>query len=84
MPQQNTLPSQKRRYTIVAQLRNLEQARSSHIRDTIVNEMGIDRSTYYRWIKISKSDFTDIPGRALRRFAQLFRVPMEELFNDNN
>ena len=82
MPQNDFLQTRKLRYNIRSRVRSLETSASSRIRDKVVAELKIDRSTYYKWLKVTNERGSDIPGEALHLFSKIFDVPMELLFNE--
>lgn len=84
MPQNNKTPLKNLRYNIWKRIKSMERMERSLIRDSIVTSLGIDRSTYYKWLLIKKNDRNDIPGKALVLFAKYFCVSIEELFNSKN
>lgn len=72
------------RYNITIRIAAFDRRIRRNIKKGVQEKMGVSDSTMSRWLHIRKDDRTDIPGLALRYFANYLNATMEELFYDGD
>lgn len=70
-----------RKYRILEIIHNLPYLDSLEIKNQLIKILGIDRTTFSKWLNMSISDKSEIPSLKLAIIAKALNSSIEDLFN---
>jgi len=69
------------RYNIRSRIKSMPKNKQAIVRQKVLEDSGMCRSSYYKVLTLKHTDTSDIPAKMLLAFSKALDVEMEELFN---
>ncbi|KAA5533432.1 hypothetical protein F0919_12890 [Taibaiella lutea] len=69
------------RYNIKLRMKPMKRAAKAAIKNSVLKDSGMCKSSYYKAWTLKHNDPKDIPAKMLLAFSKALKVEMEELFN---
>ena len=75
--------SSELRYNIKARIKQLTRKGKATVKNSVLKDSGMCKSSYYKALALKHEDEKDIPAKLLLAFSKALNVKMENLFNDS-